>query len=184
MKKQIITAVLVVVVGTCTAIAQEINWVSLDEALKLQKKEPRKIMMDVYTNWCGPCKMLDRNTFGNKDVIDYVNKNYYAVKFNAEGNSTINFKDNTFGNPNFDPTKVNKRNSPHEFTRFLQVSAYPTIVFFDEATNVIAPVRGYQNPQQLELYLKLFKSDKHKDMKTQEDFNTYYSAFKPEFKVQ
>ncbi|MBT8325095.1 MAG: thioredoxin fold domain-containing protein [Winogradskyella sp.] len=184
MKKQFIIAIMLVIAATYSAVAQEINWVTLDEALKLQKKAPKKIMMDVYTNWCGPCKMLDRNTFQNTDVVKYVNENYYAVKFNAEGNSEIKFDDKTFTNPNFDPAKTNRRNSPHEFTRYLQVNAYPTIVFFDEAANFITPVRGYQNPQQLELYLKLFKSDKHKEMKTQEDFNAFYSAFKPQFKAQ
>ena len=44
--------------------------------------------MDMYTVWCGPCKMLDKNTFHNKDVADYINKYYYAVKFNAEGRMT------------------------------------------------------------------------------------------------
>ncbi len=70
---------------TVSSVAQEINWVTFEEALKLQKEKPKKIMMDVYTNWCGPCKMLDRNTFQNKDVANYVNEHYYAVKFNAEG---------------------------------------------------------------------------------------------------
>jgi thioredoxin-related protein len=160
----------------------KINWVTIEEAIKLQKKEPKKIIMDVYTNWCGPCKMLDKNTFGNADVANYINKNYYAVKFNAEGNDKVTFKDKTYSNPNFDPAKVNRRNSPHEFARFLKVRAYPTMVFLDENANLIYPITGYLKPQQLELYLKMFKSDKHKDMDTQEKFNEYYKAFKPTFK--
>lgn len=46
---------------------------------------------------------------------------------------------------------------------------------------MISPIRGYQKPQQIELYLKLFKGDDYKTMTTQEDFNAYYEAFKPEF---
>ena len=42
--------------------AQEINWMSLEEALEAQKTSPKKIFIDAYTVWCGPCKMLDRNT--------------------------------------------------------------------------------------------------------------------------
>ena len=45
--------------------SQEIKWISLEDAVYLQKASPRNIIMDVYTNWCGPCKMLDRNTFSN-----------------------------------------------------------------------------------------------------------------------
>lgn len=164
-----------------TSQAQQIQWVSMNEALELQKKNPKKIMIDVYTNWCGPCKMLDKNTFQNKDVADYVNSHYYAVKFNAEGNSTITYKDRTFTNPNYDPEKVNRRNAPHEFSRYMQITAFPTIVFLDEQANYITPVKGYQAPQQLELYLKLFKTDAYKSMKTQEEFQAYYENFKPTF---
>ncbi|HUH29716.1 thioredoxin family protein [Gelidibacter sp.] len=164
------------------SVAQQINWVTFEEALKLQKKTPKKIMMDVYTNWCGPCKMLDKNTFQNGDVAKYVNDNYYAVKFDAEGNDVIHYKGATYANKGYKPEMASRRNSVHELTYALQVSAYPTIVFFDENGDVITPLRGYQNPQQLELYLKMFRTDKHKEIKTQEDFNAFYTAFKPEFK--
>lgn len=163
------------------SVAQQINWMSFEEALELQKKKPKKIMMDVYTVWCGPCKMLDKNTFQNKDVADYVNKHYYAVKFDAQGNSTETYQGKTFTNPNYDPAKAKTRNGTHQLTMFLKVNAFPTIVFFDEQGEYITPIRGYQNPQQLELYLKLFQSNKHKEMSSQDDFNTYYQAFVPTF---
>ena len=162
--------------------AQEINWVTLEKAIELQKKTPKKIMMDVYTNWCGPCKMLDKNTFQNADVAKYVNQNYYAVKFNAEGNESVNYKGKTYANPSYNPSLSSSRNSAHELSRYLQIQAYPTIVFMDEKGDVIAPIRGYQTPPQLELYLKMFKADEHKGLDTQEKFNAYYTAFKPEFK--
>lgn len=161
--------------------AQEINWVSLEEALALQKKEPKKILMDVYTNWCGPCKMLDKNTFHNKDVVEYVNKHYYAVKFNAEGNDVVKYQGATYSNPGYKPEMASRRNSVHQLTSFLRVRAYPTLVFMDEKGQENWPIVGYKNPQQLELYLKMFKENKHKDMKTQEDFNAYYNGFKYEF---
>jgi thioredoxin-related protein len=179
MKKLLFIALLFVSAG---AFAQEkINWVTLDEAIELQQKEPKKIMMDFYTVWCGPCKMLDRNTFKNKDVAAYVNKYFYAVKFNAEGNSKVKFNGNTFTNPRFDPAKASRRNYPHQLTQYFQVNAYPTIVFLDEEDNLITQVKGYQKPQQLELYLKLFVSNEYKNMKSQEDFKAYYESFVPEF---
>ncbi len=170
------------VLVTVNSFAQEINWVSLGEAMELQKKTPKKIMMDVYTNWCGPCKMLDKNTFRNADVVNYVNKNYYAVKFNGEGNDSINFNNKVFTNPNYKAANKNRRNSAHEFARYLQIQAYPTIVFFDENGGVIAPIPGYQTPTDLELYLKLFETDMYKEMNTRKKFNEYAKAFKPEFK--
>lgn len=161
--------------------AQEINWVTLEEAVKLQKKKPKKIMIDMYTKWCGPCKMLDKKTFHNKDVVDYVNKNYYAVKFNAEGNEVVNFKGNKFTNPNYDPAKANRRNAVHQLARHFQIRSYPTILFLDEQGDFLTPIKGYKKPQQLELYLKLFKGEEYKKMNSQDKFNEYYKAFKPEF---
>ncbi len=166
-----------------TVTAQEIKWMTFEEALAAQKKNPKKIMMDVYTSWCGPCKMLDKNTFHNKDVVAFVNKNFYAVKFNAEGNDVITYKGQTFSNPNYKEEMKNRRNSVHELSRFFQVSAYPTIVYLDEKGELIAPIKGYQKPQQIELYLKMFNSDAHKELTTQEAFNDYYKAFTPEFEM-
>ncbi len=179
MKKIFIIAL---ILFTFNLKAQEINWVTLEEAVELQQKEPRKIIMDFYTNWCGPCKLLDRNTFKNKDVANYINKNFYAVKFNAEGKEVVNFNGNEFTNPKYDPSRKNKRNHVHQLTQYFSVTAFPTMVFLDEEGNLITQVKGYQNPQQLELYLKLFVSNKHKDMKSQEDFKAYSKAFTPEFK--
>lgn len=180
--KRIILLICVTAFFSFTALAQKINWVTLEEAVELQKKAPKKIMMDVYTAWCGPCKMLDKNTFQNKDVANYVNKNYYAVKFNAEGNDNVSFKGQNYSNPSYDPAKAKRRNSQHELSRYLKIQAFPTIVFLDEEANVIFPLKGYKTPQQIELYLKMFDADEHKKLDTQEKFNTYYKAFKYEFK--
>lgn len=179
MKKIIL---LLLFISTINIQAQEINWVSLDMAIELQKENPKKIMIDVYTNWCGPCKMLDKNTFHNVEVVDYINKSYYAVKFNAEGNDVINYKGKKYSNPKYDPARVNSRNHSHEFSSFMGITAFPTIVFMDENAEMIIPLKGYRTPQQLELYLKMFYKNDHKKFTSQEDFQTYYDNFKPTFK--
>ncbi len=164
------------------AESTEINWMSFEEAVAAQKENPKKIMIDAYTVWCGPCKMLDKNTFQNADVVNYVNKNYYAVKFNAQGNETINFKGKTYKNPRYDPNKATKRNSSHELANFFRISAYPTILFLDEEATYLTPVKGYKTPQQLEVYLKLFATNAYKGLKTNEQWNVYQQSFKSTFK--
>ena len=161
--------------------AQEINWVSLEQAVALQKKQPKKIIMDMYTVWCGPCKMLDKNTFGNADVIAYINKHYYAVKFNAEGNDKVNFKGTVYSNPNYNPSRAKSRNGQHQLTSYFRVTGYPTMVFLDENADFITPLVGYRTPQQLELYLKLFKDNTFKSITTQAEFEVYSDNFKSSF---
>ena len=154
----------------------------MNEALEAQKTKPKKIFVDMYTNWCGPCKYLDRNTFSNADVAKFINKHFYAVKFNAEGNETVMYKGKVFGNPAYDPAKANKRNSVHQFTRFMKVKAYPTMLIFKEDGELLNSIRGYKTPQQLEPNLKFFGTDVWKTNNTQEAYQQYMSNFNPEFK--
>lgn len=166
-----------------TGKAQEtkIKWMSFEDAIAAQAKEPRKIMIDMYTTWCGPCRMLDKNTFQNKDVAAYVNQNYYAVKFNAEGDGEISFKDQTFSNPNYNPSKKKGRNSQHQLASSFGVNAYPTILFLDEDANLLLPVKGYHAPKQLEIFLKVFGTNAYKKIASKEDFTTYQKEFKSDF---
>ena len=161
--------------------AQEINWLTMNEALAKQKENPKKIMVDMYTTWCGPCKMLDRNTFSNPQLAEYVNANYYAVKFNAEGNEEVDFNGQPLTNPNYNPAKAKRRNSKHQLAQYFGVNAYPTIVFLGENTEFLAPIPGYRTAPQLELYLKLFAEDHYKTINSQKAFNSYAKSFKPTF---
>ncbi|HEX8577031.1 MAG TPA: thioredoxin fold domain-containing protein [Flavobacterium sp.] len=139
---------LFIVAGSLGIQAQEIKWLSLDEALAAQKKKPKPIFMDVYTDWCGPCKMLDKNTFNNKAVVDYVTANYYAVKFNAEGNSEVNYKGKKYTNPAFDAGRRG-RNSAHEFGYLLKIQGYPTMVVFNTKGEIVNNIVGYRTAEEL-----------------------------------
>ncbi len=166
---------------TTNAQDTKINWMTMNEALDAQAKDPKKIMMDAYTDWCGPCKMLDKNTFQNPDVVKYVNKHYYAVKFNAEGEGDINYKGQDYSNPGYDKSKAGGRNAQHQLAQAFQITAYPTIMFFDEKGDPIAPLPGYKTPQQLELYLKLFLDNGHEKITSKEAWEAYQKDFKFEF---
>ena len=161
--------------------AQNIQWMTLAEAREAQKTVPKKIFMDVYTDWCGPCKLLDKNTFQNPDVSRYISEYYYAVKFNAEGQEEINFFDQTFTNPNYDPNRKG-RNATHQFTQFLGVKGYPTMVFFSENGYPIMPLVGYHKPRQIELFLKMIKQGDYQVFSKPEDFENYRKNFVPKFR--
>lgn len=178
MKKILLLAIFGI--ASITAQAQKVNWMTFNEALEAQKENPKKILIDAYTIWCGPCKMLDKNTFQNADVADYLNEHYYAVKFNAEGNETVTYKEKEFNNPNYQAGKSG-RNSQHELSQAFGIGAYPTILFMDEKGDLITPLPGYKTPQQLELYLKLFYNDDYKAIDSKEAFQKYAENFSYEF---
>ncbi len=162
------------------SIAQDkIHWMTIEEAQEAVKKEPKKILIDVYTDWCGPCKMMMKNTFTNPGIVSYINKNYYAVKFNAEGPDPVTFKGHTFQNQNYDPNRRG-RNGTHDFTKGIAPVngkiAYPTIVYMDEDLNIISPVQGYLQPQQIEPLLHFVVEDLYKT----DNFEEYQKTFQSE----
>ncbi len=151
MKKNLL--VFFLILGTFVSFSQEIKWMTFNEAIAAQKKNPKPIFMDVYTDWCGPCKALDKNTFHDAAVVSFINENYYAVKFNGEGTELIKYKEFVFTNPNHNP-EARGRNSQHQFTGYLRVQGYPSMYVFDEKGEIKSPIVGYHTPEQLLPLLK------------------------------
>ncbi|MEM6845965.1 MAG: thioredoxin fold domain-containing protein [Bacteroidota bacterium] len=109
---------------------QKINWLTIEEAQELAEENPKKVIMDVYTDWCGWCKKMDKTTFADEEVAAYVNENFYAVKLKADSNDKVTFKGQEF--------------TKGELARALRVTGYPTVVFFDESLGRFQPVSGFR----------------------------------------
>ncbi|MFN4144856.1 MAG: thioredoxin family protein [Runella sp.] len=132
----------------------KIQWVSLQEAYKLNQKQPRKVFVDMYTDWCGWCKVMDKNTFKNEEVISLANKKFYAVKYNPEKDADV-----LFGNVSFRGMMNGK------------VTGYPTTVLLDEKMNLIQPIAGYLEPRVFHQILAYF-GDNHYQKEPFEQFKT------------
>ena len=135
-----------------------VQWMTLEEAMEKCKTEKRKIFIDVFTDWCGWCKRMDESTFVNTDVAQYLNDNYYAVKFNAEQQDDIVFNNKTYH------FRKNGARGYHELAAELLNNrlSFPTVVFLDETMNVIQPIPGYLEAAKLETILNYFGTDSHK----------------------
>lgn len=143
------------------ASAQEkqlVKWYSMEEVQELVKKEPRKIYIDMYTDWCGWCKVMDKKTFTDQSVANQLNTKFYAVKFDAEGKESVVFRDQTF------KFVAQGSRGYHELAAALMQGkmSYPTSVFLDENLNVISPLPGYQKPEQLNPILEFIGEDHYK----------------------
>jgi len=157
---------------TITANAQEVTWLSWDEAATLAKsdKNPKKIFVDVYTDWCGWCKKMDKDTFQNASVAKYMSDNFYMVKMDGEGKDPIEYKGKTY---KYVP--AGKRGYHELAAALLQGRlSYPTVVFLDEKLNMLSPVPGYQKPKPFLNIAKYFGDDIYKD----KDWKTYSGQVK------
>ena len=136
-----------------------INWMSFTEAVQANKKNPKKVFIDVYTKWCGWCKRMDASTYEDAAIIDYMNKNFYAVKLDAEMKDTIHFNEKTFV---FRPEyKANEL----ALSLLNGQMSYPTSVYLDETFTLLGPAPGYQSTEQLLPQLKYFAENIYKDKK-------------------
>jgi thioredoxin-related protein len=152
-----------------------LRWYSVNEALALQPTTGKKIFIDVYTNWCGPCKWLDKNTFQHPVIMAQLDKYFLPVKFDAEGNDTIRFNGEVFVNPK---PNAGPRMSTHQFTPYIastpQGIAYPTMVFLNEKLEMIQPLTGAIGPKEMEPILEFIGADHY--------LNTSWEDFKATFK--
>ncbi len=112
---------------------------------------------------------MDKNTFSQPVIAQYLNDNFYAVKLDAEQEEDISFRDQTF---KFVPSG---KKGYHQLAAALLNNklSYPTVVFLDEDFNMIQPLPGYQKPDRFEMIVKFIGSDGYK--------NTEWSTWESEF---
>ena len=97
--KRLLLLLLVMAIGLSTSHAQEqsIKWLSFEEAAKIAEKgTSKKFFIDVYTDWCGWCKKMEKETFNDPKVRAYMLANYHMVKLNAEQLAPITYKGETY----------------------------------------------------------------------------------------
>ena len=178
MAKKTWIAITTLVLITFLSYGQEVGvkWYSLEEALELNKKEQKKIFIDVYTDWCGWCKKMDAATFSNPAIAQILNTEYYAVKFNAETRDTI-----SFGGKQFINEGPNGR-SPHQLAIALLQGrmSYPSVAYLNEESQLLTAVPGYMTAEGIEPILMFFADDAYKN----QSFEDYTKQFVSKVKTQ
>jgi thioredoxin-related protein len=151
--------------------AEKLKWMTLKEAQEAMLKEKRPILIDLYTDWCGWCKVMDKKTYTNEKVIAYLQQNFYPVKLNAETKETVSWNDKTY---NF-----NSANRTNDFAVFLTYGqlSFPTTIILPTDNSGPQPVPGYLEPKQLELIVKYFGEGKY----GKQPFAEYQKDFKNEW---
>ncbi len=127
-----------------------IKWYTLEEAIAANEKNQKKLFIDIYTEWCGWCKVMDKKTFTDPDVIRYINENFYAVKFDAEQKEDLRFKGKDY------KFVQGGRRGIHEFAYTLldRQASYPSFVLLDEELNRLGIIKGFKKSEPLLATLK------------------------------
>ena len=150
----------------------KINWMSLGEVEAAMVKKPKKVFIDVYTDWCGWCKVMDKKTFSNKEVIKYMNEHFYAVKLNAEQKDTIRFKGKSYG---FVPQYRSNQLAAELLAGRM---SYPSFVIMEEHFQNPMQIAGYQNVSTMEKILKYIAGNIYKTTQYPEYEKTFVGTWK------
>jgi thioredoxin-related protein len=177
-----------------------VHWLSFEQAVEKAKKNPRPIMVDIYTSWCGPCKMMTANTFGNEQIAKYLNENFYCVKFDAETFDTIHLtlmvRDSVLNKDGktkrlvespkefkfYNPAPAGTKKSPHQFASSILDNnlSYPSIVFLNDKVQRLNIIKGYHQPAQFEPIMKYFGTGAWQ----KQGYDEYAKTFKSDLKTQ
>ena len=165
-----IMGVAIVLVST-SAAQEKVKWYSIEEAIQLASQEPKVLVIDVYTDWCGWCKRMDKETFADPAVAEVMNKHFYPVKLDAEGKEDIVIGDKTF------KFVDNGRRGYHEIAAVVTKGrlSYPTISYVDDQGRVLEAAPGYKTADQFKVYLAYYSDDAYKTQ-TFQDFSASYST--------
>ena len=146
------------------------KWYTIEEAAALNKIKPKKIMVDVYTDWCGWCKKMDKSTFSDEEVKKYLATNFYAVKLNAEQKEDIKFSGETFKWKD-----MGNGRGVNEFAHSLLEGkmGYPTVVYLNEKYERIMISPGYKEVADILLELR-FASEEQYNKTTWDEFKEQY----------
>ena len=159
--------------GNDKAKTSVIEWLSFEEAIERNKTTPKKIFIDVYTDWCGWCKVMDKNTFSQPEIAAYMNENFYAVKLNAEQKEDITFNGSTF------KFVAQGRRGYHELAAAILQGkmSYPTVVFMNENNQILQPIPGYQKPRQFDMIMRFFGESAFEKMSWEDFQKSYQPSF-------
>ena len=142
------------------------EWSELE---KLQKKNPKKVLVNFGAEFCNSCKVMKATSFIDTSIANYINKNFYLVNFDVQRTDTIIFKgEKTFNTPvgGFPMHTLGIKLSNGRFS-------LPTLVALDEQLTTIDALNFYQSPERLKPILHFFASNAYKS-KTFNDFMQEY----------
>jgi len=142
---------------------------SIAEVEKLQKKKPKKVIVNVWAEFCNTCKVMNKTTFIDTSIAGYINKNFYLVNFDPTSSDTIVFKNEKY-------YKVMANNFPVHSLAFKLTAnrfSFPALCLLDEQLNTIDVLNYYQSPEHLKPILAFIATDSYKT-KTFNDFMQDY----------
>jgi thioredoxin-related protein len=133
------------------------KWMAFNDGIAEAKRTGRKVMIDVYTDWCGWCKKMDKDTYADGGIADYLNKKFVAIRLNAESENTLQYR--------------GKPHTEQELAGAFGITGYPSIIFLNDDGEPITVYPGYADAAKFKIVLAYIAEDHYKTTTFQEYLN-------------
>ena len=140
--------------GELAKTGEKVQWLSFDAAVAKAQKENKHLIVDIYTNWCGWCKVMDRQTYGNSEVAEFLSANFALAKVNGESPAKLTWQGKTI--------------TEREFAKAVGVTGYPSTFFMKPNADMLGGVPGYIKTPDMLIYAKYVSTRYYEKGKLQE----------------
>lgn len=144
-----LTLVVTLLAGICSTVVagdnSNLKWNSFNDGIAEAKQSNKKVLIDVYTNWCSWCKVMDSKTYADAEVAKYLSERYVLIKLDAESNKKLHYKD--------------KEYSERELAVAFGISGYPSTLFLKSDSEPITIYPGYADAKKFKGIISFIAED-------------------------
>ena len=169
----------IMLLATSAIAFGQVKWLTLDQALAMQKTSPKKIIINFYSSQSSQCDKMEKDTYGNPVISEIINNKFYPVRFNINSDEEVFFKGKSY--KKYSSKEKNNPNT-HSFAKFMNISTVPTVVFLDENIEPITNLMGPLTAKDVEPYFNMISTNAYKNIKTREQWDNYQKKFKSKIK--
>lgn len=119
-------------------VAKKLEWLAFDAAAEKAAKQNKHLIVDIYTSWCGWCRVMERETYGNAEVASYLTDNFVLAKVNGESANKLHWNGEEL--------------SERQFARKVGVTGYPATYFLKPNAELLGGVPGFIRPPDFMVY--------------------------------
>jgi thioredoxin-related protein len=131
-------------------------WRSWDAGMHEAAASGRPVLVDVYTDWCGWCRRMDRDVYARADVQEYLSRRFVTVKLDAESDANARYQGRVY--------------SSRSLAAAFGVTGYPTTLFFGAKGTYLGRFPGYWPSQDFLLLLRFVGEGRAERGERLEDF--------------
>jgi thioredoxin-related protein len=145
--------------------AKKVEWLAFDAAAERAVKQDKHMIVDIYTTWCGWCRVMERETYANPEVAAYLKDNFVLAKVNGESANKLHWN--------------GKELTERQFAREVGVTGYPATFFMKPNAELLGGVPGYIKSPDFMIYSRYVATRWYQKGKIQEYVDSLRSASKP-----